>query len=1307
MTRKKIYLNGEWDFMPIYENKFSCELPEKLVYEKEKCIVPSSWRGHVKGLYLDKYNFDPMNVFDYPKEWSDAEAGILHRTFRVPKEMKGQRIFLGFDAIAHKSAVYLNGEKLTEWLEAFLPLYIDITDKVKEDEENDLYVACCEFDECEIPSGQKKSTGLVGSWFGKAARGIWQDAYLYTKPYINISDVEIATSVRNKKISVYVDVANTTSCDENIKINVNIKDGDNVVKTMEETAFADKNADASIVISQEWANPVYWDTENPHLYNMEISLISNNKVIDTLCQRFGFREFWAEGQNFILNGTRVNLRGDSWHFQGAGQQTKEYALNWCQMCKENGVNSIRYHAEPHPEYYLDAADETGILIVDETAIYGSGKSMDASNPSYLKNCADHIRHFVHRDKNHASVVIWSLQNEMRWVDGRDEYKKHVPELMDIFHKCDRSGRLISLDGDNRLIDKEHTEIASLHYNIDGMVNQWDRKTPLTIGEHGGLWYICPQNSSMYLGLKTYTDSEYCAEGIALKEQLFMEYARKENVSGISSFNFAHYFEKSMPEKDIELKWDSLEGLGVKPRRIPQYSLTINNGNLPENYPKYVPNPTFKYAKEGMRAVTVFCDEYNHSFYDDKEIIRHLYVFNDTLSAKNVKLVIKAVENGKNIFEKTEEFIQAPGQYEIREVIFTPEKVSGKTPLKFTCELYHDNVLMFTMNKDYSIYPTALKTDKVTDKRVALYGSDKDFNIISRFAPDCQKVDLTTDTKIDADILIIGAYIKDEEKTLQKGISQFINKGGNIIILEQFGYSFGTMRLNKKDFLRAHASDYSHPVLKGLSDNDLIYWHEKAYEYGPVPFIEAAFEKPVEGNYNMLLECSFGDFGDDGDLWSPLLEYKNKSGIIIANQLQITDNINNVPQAALLLRNMLEYASEKKVKTINTSAIVNDTDKELLENIKLDCKYCNTPSEICGELLVISADKLQDVAYDIRKKTENGLKVLVMPSENKDEKGLSVLFGEKVEITPEYSYILTVDYTDRYVKGLSVVDLFGFDKPNISQRVVTNEKLALNSIDSKDSKILMASVEGTIWEDKFVNQYSAEFELRAIVEYNHINKKESRPYMISKEIGRGEAIAVQFKNDAQYAKSLRVYTRIFDNLCATFKDDAVDIIKGDTENALEVIMALPYMPYQDFQRAFEYYSDPVFSLNNLGEGLYGWMKKTERDRKTGYLNIENSAGNTMFLTAFVHSLRNPSDLGDTKISEDYKVEIDSSRPYELYINGERITSENIRLKEGINRLFILSKATPDDLKIRVLFKNPDNSFAGNLKYRLTTDEVDPK
>ncbi|GJM83349.1 hypothetical protein HMSSN139_58450 [Paenibacillus sp. HMSSN-139] len=113
------------------------------------------------------------------------------------------------------------------------------------------------------------------------------------------------------------------------------------------------------------------------------------------------------------------------------------------MCRTVGVNSIRLHAEPYPADYLRIADEEGMLIVDETAIYGSGKSMQADHPDYLEACRQHVRRLVQRDKNHPSVILWSVQNEMRWVDGRDGFKKHLPDLMASIRKLDPTRAIVA------------------------------------------------------------------------------------------------------------------------------------------------------------------------------------------------------------------------------------------------------------------------------------------------------------------------------------------------------------------------------------------------------------------------------------------------------------------------------------------------------------------------------------------------------------------------------------------------------------------------------------------------------------------------------------------------------------------------------------------------------------------------------------------------------------------------------------------------------------------------------------------------
>lgn len=666
-----------------------------------------------------------------------------------------------------------------------------------------------------------------------------------------------------------------------------------------------------------------------------------------------------------------------------------------------------------------------------------------------------------------------------------------------------------------------------------------------------------------------------------------------------------------------------------------------------------------------------------------------------------------MQGGREIYSEEMSFVQSPGKCEVKEISFKPEPVSEKTGLDFICELYHNNALMYTMRKEYSVYPSAIRVTAVTSKKIAFYGNDKDFNVIKALAPSCERIENIENTAIDADILVIGSYITDKEEKLHNTLSEFVLSGGRVIILEQFGYSFGSMTLNKKEFIRAQASDYSHPVLKGFSDDDFIYWYEKAYEYGPVPFITAAFEKPVEGNFNMLLECSFGDFGDGGDLWTPLAEYRNGNGMVLANQLHIMNNFNTVPQAAVLLGNMLKYAGERKVTEYDTAAIVNDNDRRLLENIMLDCEFAESADNISAKLVAVSADRLRENAKALNRLAENGARVIVLPSEKKHEEALGILFGERVSVEERESYILMADYSSCIAKGISIVDLYGFDKPNISQREVTNEKLAFNSVDSANSKIILASVEGTIWEDLYVNGYDGEFCKRALVKYNQLNKKPSAPFMISKNVGSGEVIAVQFVNNPDYDKSIRVYTRIFDNLGAAFNDDCLTTVKDDAQNSLEMIMALPYMPYQDFDRAFEYYCDPEFSLNNLGEGLYGWMKKTERNRKDGYLYISNSENNTMFMTAFVHALENPSQPGSLKEETEYRLSVDASRPYKLYINGEEVRSEKIILKKGINRMFILSEKSEIPMKIKVVFRNADGSYATNLLYRLTTDEVDPK
>ena len=536
MRKERVCLNGEWDFMPVYGVKACLDLPQEIHYEEEKIRVPSSWRYVVpEGMPFCEEgfgivdDFEPFNLFEYPREWSTAETGVYRRKFSVQGRTSGERISLQFDGIMQQSRIYLNGHSIAEWDEAYLPLTVDITKHLTEEGiENELMVVCTTFEEAQLASGKIKTLGLIGSWFGYIGRGIWQDVHLVRTEATFIADALIKTSVRNQHIEVELEVNHLQDVAEKVVVLIDVLDECGTVLSFKpQTIVMDPNSKSSVKFEEQWTNPKLWSFESPFLFNMQIVLRANDKELDRKIIVFGFREIWTEQGQFILNGIRINLRGDSWHFQGAIQQTKEYAINWFKMCKEKGLNFVRLHAEPHPEYYLEAADEVGILIVDETAIYGSGKSMDASHPVYIERCKKHVERLVKRDRNHPSIIMWSLQNEMRWVDGRDTFKIHIPGMMKAIKRLDES-RPVIVEGDNRLISKQDTEIESYHYNIDGTIAQWDKVRPLVYGEHGGWWYICPQNFSAYSGLDAYLSWENSSRGAALKEKLYVEVSRRND-----------------------------------------------------------------------------------------------------------------------------------------------------------------------------------------------------------------------------------------------------------------------------------------------------------------------------------------------------------------------------------------------------------------------------------------------------------------------------------------------------------------------------------------------------------------------------------------------------------------------------------------------------------------------------------------------------------------------------------------------------------------------------------------------------------
>lgn len=1319
-------LNGEWDFMPLYGHGSDLTLPERLIYEERKVQVPSSWRSsYVRASgksfgEIKEHGYAPYDLYGYPKEWERADAGVLHRVFQAPEGMN-ERIFLRFDGILQKAAIYLDHQLTAVWEDGYLPLLVEVTERIRSGTAYHLHVVCGSFDKVTLPSGQQKVTGLVGSWFGALARGLWADVYLESRPVVSLSDVTIRTSVREGRLHVSAGISHPHTEQQiasSIRVELRVRESSSQASSpiIEAEAvsgeWSGEGQSSQAVFSIEWADAKLWNPDHPFLYALELVLIDGNRVLDRVEKRFGFREITTEGPRFYLNGTPLNLRGDSWHFQGGIQQTKEYVRNWYRMCKEAGVNCVRLHAEPHPAYYLDIADEEGMLIVDETAIYGSSKSMLADHPEFITNCKDHIRRLVERDRNHPSVILWSLQNEMRWVDGRDGFKLHIPSMMAVIRGLDPT-RPIILEGDNRLLAKELTEVETRHYNIDGTVDDWDRKAPLVFGEHGGWWYICPQNSSMYVGHLAYKDTEECAKGLAEKERLFIEYARRQGVSGLSTFNFAHYFMRAMPERDIPLRLSDSESEGPQLKVIPRYSLTLNNGLLPKEYPTYRKNPSFDILAAVFKPATLIPSEYNRSFFDDGPIVRSFDVYNDTLHTRQTTVVCEVRQEGRLIHKETFEFRQAPANRITVTTRWKPESVHDQSLIQLHALLLHDNVPMHELDLSFKLYPSRYKTEPVVINRPVVYiGGEQDYAIIRALLPACEPISTEQIPQLSPEhLLVAGSKLEDPDGRLEDALNRYVSQGGRVVLLEQFHLSFGDLAISRQDFMRAHSGDYSHPVLQGLGNDDFIFWHEELREDGPLPIIHAAFEKPVKGNFTMLLECSAGDFGDGGDLWSPLLEYRSKEGLFVANQLELMANFYRVPQACFLLRNLIAYAGNaENTVSRRTGAFIEPGGKTevflrtLCVSFDLLRELRNKPLDEYGLILIephLLADP--DSGEAIREYADKGGRVVILPAVIGQDAVLAALLDQTVTVREKETYHLEAVYSEPAVQGFSPVDLFGYDKVFLSPRDVVNRPLASHSLSADGADVLCKSVEGTAWYDYFIGQHTDEYSRLALVELNREKEQPAGNYLLQMQVGQGLLLLSQLLLEPESDKSIRLYTRLLANLGASFDEGLLSAVKGSGQWAVEKIMAMPCRPYVDFEAMKAYYIDPEFSLNNLGEGLYGWMQKKERSRYDGTFRIPNPNGDRWFVSCFVYML-------DPTLDEiNGRLLITTNSSCEIYMNGAQVPNpeKKISLQAGINRLIAIVDGTEEDIRIGMVFKNTDGTPMKHLQYKLTLDEVEPK
>lgn len=432
-------LNGQWKFI------YTATIPEseKLFYKAEldhsdwpDIEVPSNWelKGFGVPIYANiEYQWSP----NPPYIDIDIPVGTYRKTFTIPENWDDREIILHFGSIAGYAQVYLNGERVGMTKASKTPAEYNVTKYVKKGE-NLLAVQVYRWHDGSYLEDQDY-------W---RLSGIERDVFLQAYPKLTVWDFylkpDLDADYKNGMFSATVDLREFAN--NKIKrgyVKLELYDDKKIVLSQQKR-FDIEDRITTLAFSGTVKNVRKWSAETPNLYDCVITLSGENKKqIAVTAYKTGFRKIEIKNAKLMVNGVPTYIKGVNRHEHNDTMghvQTPEIMMHDLKLLKQFNFNAVRLsHYPTHPLWYK-LCDKYGIYLVDEANIETHGMGSvpyfkdtiphPAYRPEWAPAHVDRIRRMVERDKNHASIIGWSLGNECG--NGKvfhDEYlhlKKYDP-----------------------------------------------------------------------------------------------------------------------------------------------------------------------------------------------------------------------------------------------------------------------------------------------------------------------------------------------------------------------------------------------------------------------------------------------------------------------------------------------------------------------------------------------------------------------------------------------------------------------------------------------------------------------------------------------------------------------------------------------------------------------------------------------------------------------------------------------------------------------------------------------------------------
>jgi beta-galactosidase len=421
-------LNGRWRFRWVgkpADRPAGFHDPGCDVSGWDEIPVPSNWQlqGYGIPIYTNtQYPFAPVDP-DPPHIPHDYNPVGSYRTeFTIPERWKGRQVFLHFDGV--KSAFYLwvNGEKVGYSQDSMTAAEFNITPHLREGE-NVLAVEVYRW--CDGSYLEDQDTWRLS--------GIYRDVYLYSTPPVHLRDFFVRCSFdedyRDATLEVTGKVHNHgagAARPHTLEVSLLEAGGQPVGAdplAVGRVADIAAGGEGTVELEAPVAGPRQWSAEDPHLYEVLLTLKDGaGEVVEVERCSFGFRTVEIRGGELTVNGVPILIKGVDRHEHDPdhGQALPfERMVQDVKLLKQSNINAVRTSHYPDDPKWYDLCDRYGIYLVDECNLesHGVSHAVPASDPQWTGACVDRMTNMVERDKNHPSVIIWSMGNEAGFGDN--------------------------------------------------------------------------------------------------------------------------------------------------------------------------------------------------------------------------------------------------------------------------------------------------------------------------------------------------------------------------------------------------------------------------------------------------------------------------------------------------------------------------------------------------------------------------------------------------------------------------------------------------------------------------------------------------------------------------------------------------------------------------------------------------------------------------------------------------------------------------------------------------------------------------